>query len=135
MDWLMILTLLLMGSLYEPKNEPTYMPPKYEQRDYFVEPVKMRVTCYLPTGNRTVSGCYPFIGGCAGRKEDIGKVAVLYDMDMKYVGCFVINDCGGASSLKNGTSIDIYRNNMADARAWIKEHSDYMMVQIIEADG
>lgn len=132
-----IVIILLFLLLNEPKevNEPPYIPIAYERKDYYVEPVKMRVTCYLPTGNRTASGCYPFIGSCAGKREDIGKIAVLYDIDMNYIGCFEIRDCGGAKSLKNGTSLDIYRNNMADAKAWVKKYGDYCYCQIIEADG
>lgn len=101
----------------------------------YIEPVKMRVTCYLPTGNHTASGCYPFIGSCAGRKEDIGKIAVLYNLDGTYVGMYEIRDCGGSYTLRNGLSIDVYQNTMSDAKAWIKEHGDYMLVSIIEAEG
>ena len=101
----------------------------------FVEPELMRVTCYVPTGNPTCTGVMPFEGGCAAKREWVGCVAVVYDRDMNLIGFYTINDTGGHKRIKNGTSIDIFRNNMDRARAWVKEYGDYMYVQIIDAEG
>ena len=101
----------------------------------YVEPVRMRVTCYLPTGNRTADGTVPYEGICAARRDWIGKVAVVYDADMRYVGVFEIRDTGGHERIRNGSSIDIYRDNMERAREWIATYGDYMYVQIMEAEG
>lgn len=108
---------------------------KSKASDNFVEPVKMRVTCYLPTGNPTASGIMPFEGMCAAKRDWIGKVAVLYTEDMEYVGCFEILDTGGHERIKSGKSIDIFRDDMERANAWIQEYGDYMYVQVISADG
>lgn len=101
----------------------------------YTEPVKMRVTCYLPTGNRTADGTVPYEGICAARRQDLGKVAVVYDMDMQMIGFFEVRDTGGHPRLKNGTSIDIFRDNMDRAQEWIATYGDYCYVQLIEADG
>lgn len=101
----------------------------------YKEPVKMRVTCYLPTGNKTADGTVPYEGICAARREDLGKVAVVYDLEMNLIGFFEVRDTGGAASLKNGTSIDIFRDNMGRAREWIAAYGDYCYVQMIQADG
>lgn len=93
--------------------------------------VKMRVTCYAPTGNPTASGVMPFEGGCAAKRDWIGGVAVVYDLDMNYIGTFDINDCGGAKRLKNGTSIDIYRESLSRCYEWVRQYGDYLYVQII----
>lgn len=101
----------------------------------YTEPVKMRVTCYLPTGNKTADGTVPYEGICAARRQDLGKVAVVYDMDMQLIGFFEVRDTGGHERLKNGTSIDIFRDNMDRAKEWIATYGDYCYVQLIEADG
>lgn len=104
-------------------------PQTYEVR-------KMRVTCYAPTGNPTASGVMPFEGGCAGRRDWIGGVAVLYDLDMNYICTLQINDCGGHQRLRSGQSIDVYRDSLARCYEWIAEHGDFLMVQVIpDAEG
>lgn len=92
------------------------------------EPELMRVTCYLPTGNKTASGVYPEEGMCASNWSNMGKIAVLYDMDMNYIGEFKVTDTGSAKSLKNGTSIDVYRESRASMNDWIGTYGDYCYV-------
>ena len=102
----------------------------------FHEPVKMRVTCYAPTGNPTASGVMPFEGGCAAKRDWIGGVAVVYDLEMNFICTLQINDCGGHERLKSGQSIDVYRESLDRCYDWVAEYGDYLMVQIIpEAKG
>lgn len=101
----------------------------------FTEPVKMRVTCYAPTGNPTASGVMPYEGICAAKREWMGKVAVIYDMDMRLIGYFEIRDTGGHQRIKNGTSIDIYRDSLERCYEWVAEYGDHCYVQILEASG
>ena len=101
----------------------------------YTEPVKMRVTCYLPTGNKTADGTVPYEGICAARRDWIGKVAIVYDMDMRLIGFFEIRDTGGHKRIRDGSSIDIFRDNMDRANEWIAKYGDYCFVQIVEADG
>ena len=96
------------------------------------QPQLMRVTCYLPTGYNTASGQPTHIGGCAGRRQDIGKYAYVYDVNMNFVGKFEINDCGGHPMLRNGTAIDIFRDNRDQAQNWVSTYGDYMYVFIKE---
>lgn len=103
--------------------------------EYYVEPQYMRITCYLPTGNKTADGTIPHYGICAAKRSWIGKTAVLYDVDMRLIGYFEIRDTGGHERIKNGSSIDLFMESWADAQAYIKEHGDYGYVQIIDADG
>lgn len=95
----------------------------------------MRVTCYLPTGNKTADGTIPYEGICAGRKEDLGKIAIVYDMDMNFLGYFEIRDTGGHPRLKEGKSIDIFRDDMEGVREWVRAYGDYCYVKIVEAAG
>ena len=91
----------------------------------------MRTTCYLPTGNKTADGTVPYEGICAAKREWIGGVAIVYDTDMNFLGYFEIRDTGGASSIKNGTSIDIFRDDMDSAREWVKSYGDYCYIKIV----
>lgn len=120
-----ILTWVLFSGVMEASADTAY-----------VEPVKMRVTCYLPTGNPTASGVMPFVGGCAAKREWMGGVAVLYTMDGEFVAYMDINDTGGHERIKNGSCIDVFVPDMEAAREWIATYGDYMMVQILpEAKG
>lgn len=138
----MIFLIWLLLQQYE--QRPYQVPPGFvaPTAEEYVSPTEwedecklMRVTCYLPTGHKTASGQPTHIGGCAGRRQDIGKIAAVYTIDHEFVGYFEINDCGGASSLKNGTSIDIFRNNMDEAWEWVHMYGDHMYVKIIDAEG
>lgn len=101
-----------------------------------VEPVKMRVTCYLPTGNPTASGVMPYVGCCAAKREWMGGAAVLYTMDGEFVKILSIDDTGGHEHIKNGTSIDVFVPDMKTAKEWVATYGDYMLVQILpDANG
>ena len=101
----------------------------------YSEPVKMRITCYLPTGNPTASGVMPRKGMCAAKRDWIGKTAVIYDMDMKLIGIFEITDTGGAERIKQGKCIDLFMPTMAEVNEYIRTYGDWGYVQIITADG
>lgn len=90
----------------------------------------MRVTCYTWTGNKTASGVYPEEGMCASNHDNIGKTAYVYDTEYNFIGAFEITDCGGAYSLQNGTSIDIYRDTLERCYEWVGEYGDYLYVEI-----
>lgn len=104
------------------------------------EPYKIRTTCYLPTGNRCANGDYPTEGlTVAFRREDIGKTAILYECNKDgtcglLIGFFEIEDTGGYY-IRTGRRIDVFRNNMANARAWIKRYGDYTYAQIVNSEG
>ena len=101
----------------------------------YIAPVKIRATCYTWTGNRCATGCYPYEGIVAGRPEWSGYAAILYDADMKYIGVFEFRDTGGHPTLQNGSSIDVYRDTLADCYDWVDDYGDYLYVQIIPAEG
>ena len=93
---------------------------------------KVRCTCYLPTGNKTADGTVPYEGICAANKEHLGDVAVLYSVDGEFIGFFECRDIGGHRKLRNGTAIDIFRNDMDRAWEWVGEWGDYVYVYWIE---
>jgi 3D (Asp-Asp-Asp) domain-containing protein len=95
----------------------------------------LRCTCYTPTGNKTATGIWPYEGICASNRAHLGMVAVLYTQDMEFIGYFVCKDTGGHEGLKNGTRIDIYRDNMDGVRKWQNTVGDYVIVQWVKGEG
>lgn len=99
------------------------------------EPQEVRLSCYLPTGNRTYDGTVPYEGILACNKEHIGMTAMLFDHDMRFIGFYECRDIGGNSMLKSGTAVDVFRNNMDRAKEFIRENGDWGYVVWLEADG
>ena len=97
---------------------------------------RMRITCYTaPSGAITASGRPVMEGTCAARRQDLGKVAIVYSEDMEYIGTFEVVDTGGAKWLKNGTAIDLYKSSLDRCWEHVREWGDYGYVQLVEADG
>lgn len=99
------------------------------------EPQTVRCTCYLPTGQCTADGTIPYEGVIASNREHLGDIALLYTMDGEYIGMYECRDIGGGRMLRNGTAIDVYRDNMDRVREWIHTYGDYVQVIWIEAEG
>lgn len=108
----------------------------------FSHPTKIRCTCYTSTeGAITASGEHVREGIIAGKRAWMGKTAILYDMNMNIIGIYEFKDTGAGidtdgdgkgDSIKNGTSIDVYRDTYARCKEWIKNYGDYIFVQILE---
>lgn len=107
---------------------------KLEAVEPKIDAEMMRVTCYTWTGNRTASGVWPEEGMCASNWEHMGQIAVVYDSEMNLIGEFKVTDTGGARSLKNGTSIDIYRDDLKSCNEWVKQYGDYLYVEWKEGE-
>ena len=110
--------------------------------------IKLRATCYCEHG-LTYSGHYTHEGIIAGRKEDIGNVAAIYEVAEdgsvgEFIGYFEFADCGagfdtdgdgkGDSTIK-GKTIDVFRDDMNGCNKWIKMHGDYVYIKIIQCEG
>lgn len=107
----------------------------------------IRCTCYITKGI-TASGEYTRSGIIAGRKEDLGKKAALYQMDKdgtvgELIGYYDFLDTGAGmdtdgdgkgDSIKKGLSVDVWQPSMKDAKAWIKRYGDYVYMEIIEQE-
>lgn len=90
---------------------------------------RIRCTCYIPTGNPTASGVYPYEGIIASNREHLGQTAVLYTEDMELIGYFECKDTGGHEGLKNGTRIDVYRDTLDRAYDWVHTYGDYVYIE------
>lgn len=111
----------------------------------FSTPQKIRCTCYTSTeGNVTASGEKVREGIIAGKRAWMGKTAILYDLDMNIIGIFEFKDTGAGidtdgdgkgDSIKNGKSIDVYRNTLDGCYEWVRTYGDYVVMMIVDAEG
>lgn len=95
----------------------------------------VRCTCYIPTGHRTADGTVPYEGIIASNKEHLGDMAILLTMDGEYIGMFEARDLGGHQKLREGTAIDVFRDNMDRAWNWVHTYGDYVLIIWIPAEG
>ena len=84
----------------------------------------------------------------AGRKEDIGKTALIYDMNYRLIGIYEFRDIGygqatgrGKSNvlkgrtvgtIENGSCVDIYFGSLLECKAFGRQK---VFIQIIDAKG
>lgn len=131
----------------ERTEEKKIIPPE----NPFGEPELIRATCYVWTGNRCADGSWPKVGvSVAGKREWLGKTAILHAVDEEtgdigeFIGYFEFTDTGAGidtdgdgegDSIRNGTSIDIYRETLDGCYEWIREYGDYVYMQIVDAKG
>ena len=116
--------------------------------DPFEEPVKMRCTVYTTTGT-TASGKQTRSGIVAGRRDWLGKVAALYEIDEygnigDFIGYYEILDTGAGIDtdgdgigdiIINGQSVDVWQPSEEDARQWVLNYGDYLYIKIIDGKG
>ena len=97
---------------------------------------KSWLTCYLPTGNPTASGVMPRRGIMAGKREWLGKTALIYERDGDKVGDLIgiyeILDTGTGKdgAIKEGRAVDIFCETEADIVPTQK-----IWIQIVDAKG
>lgn len=108
-------------------------------------PTKIRCTCYTATeGSITASGEHVREGIVAGKRAWLGKVAILYDLNMNIIGIYEFKDTGAGidtdgdgkgDSIKKGKSIDVYRDTLDECYEWIRTYGDYVLMMIVDAEG
>ena len=125
------------------------IPVKVNADPTFIEPQLIRCTCYTATeGSVTASGKSVREDIVAGKSEWLGCSCVIYENnDGKVgdlIGFFEFCDTGAGidtdgdgigDSIKNGKSIDVYRNSLEDCYEWINNYGDYVFIQVIPSVG
>ncbi len=116
---------------YYEENKPNYI-------DGYEEPVYIRCTGYCDYGY-TKSGEYVREGIVAGKKDWLGKICYIYEVNKDgtcgdLLGEYEFLDTGYGinGSLINGTSIDVWFPSENDVWAWMKKHGDYVYIQIAD---
>lgn len=113
------------------------------------EPVVIRTTCYTDTGT-TASGVQTRHGIAAGKKEWLGKVALLYTykyidgepVPMELIGIYEFKDTGkgielddGTYSLPSGQSIDIWCETGHEVEEFQALYGDYTLMYLVDGKG
>ena len=110
------------------------------------QPRLVEMTYYLPTGNTCANGKEPHEGIVAFAPEYIGDTAIIYESDNgkigDLIGFYEIYDTGFGkyldgigSSIKAGKTIDVFFENDADGKEFIKEHGNEVFIQVVKAQG
>lgn len=113
----------------------------------FQEPFKMLTTAYY-YGETTATGVPVREGICAVKKEWVGKTAIIYERNENGdVGdCLGIYECldtgfggdadgDGIGSIQTGKVIDVYFENLAGCKEWMKLTGGKVYVQLVDAAG
>ena len=144
----LIATLVLIAVMAVASNSNSYSAQPIRGWTYYKTPQPVRCTCYIEHGI-TASGIQTRNGIIAGRKEWLGMAAVLYEVKEDgtlgdFIGYYEFCDTGAGidtdgdgngDTIRTGNSVDVWQPNMESAIAWIKEHGDYVYMQIVPAVG
>jgi hypothetical protein len=70
-------------------------------------------------------------------ENDNGKVGDLIGyFDFRDTGAGIDSDGDGkGDTIKNGKSIDVYRDSLGRCYDWVAQYGDYVYVKIIKAEG
>lgn len=138
-----ISTIILLCASADAKGNYEYVEPAC----YYV-PQKIRCTCYCEhQGTATLK--MPYVGIAAGKKDWMWDVAELNAINEdgsigEFIGYFEIRDTGAGmdtdgdekgDSIKNGLSIDVWVDSLADAYEWRDKYGDYVYIKLIKGDG
>ena len=144
----LIATLALIAVMVVASNSNSYSAQPTKDWTYYQMPQPVRCTCYIEHGI-TASGIQTRNGIIAGRKEWLGMAAVLYEIKEDgtlgdFIGYYEFCDTGAGidtdgdgngDTIESGNSVDVWQPNMGSAIAWVKEHGDYVYMQIVPAVG
>ena len=144
----LLATIVLVAVLVVAGKSTSHSAQPAKDWTYYQKPQPVRCTCYIEHGI-TASGIQTRNGIIAGRKEWLGMAAVLYEVKEDgtlgdFIGYYEFCDTGAGidtdndgigDTIETGNSVDVWRPNMESARAWIKEHGDYVYMQIVPAVG
>ena len=91
--------------------------------------IPVKITGYCLKGH-TASGIETQEGICAYKREDIGKIANIYNADMELIGPFLIADTGRkGGSIRRGEAVDIWKETRAECYALTQNG----FIEVVEA--
>lgn len=144
----LIATAILIAVMVVAVSTNSYSAQPIRDWSYYKMPQPVRCTCYIEHGI-TASERKTREGIIAGRKEWLGMAAVLYEIKEDgtlgdFIGYYEFCDTGAGidtdndgngDTIETGNSVDVWQPNMESAIAWVKEHGDYVYMQIVPAVG
>lgn len=133
------LTLALLISIAPPPLEPCQVYQAQKRYEFIEEHNLQRVylSCYLPTGYNCADGTPPVEGVVSSNREHLGMDCIVYDDSLTAMMRLECRDVGGHKMLKDGTAIDVFRNDMSRALELREEYGDHVWIEWIpreEAD-
>ena len=108
-----------------------------QQRYDFIEEHNLQrvyLSCYLPTGYNCADGTPPVEGVVSSNREHLGMDCIVYDNDLTAVMRLECRDIGGHKMLREGTAIDVFRNDMSRALELRDEYGLYVWVEWIDRE-
>ena len=144
----LLVTIVLVAVLVVAGKSTSHSAQPIRDWTYYRMPQPVRCTCYIDRGT-TASGIQTRDGIIAGRRERIGMMAVLYEVKEDgtlgdFIGYYEFCDTGAGidtdndgigDTIRTGNSVDVWQPSMTNARAWIREHGDYVYMQIVDGKG
>lgn len=95
---------------------------------------RVKLSCYLATGNKTADGTVPYEGIISCNKEHLGQDCIMYDKDFVPVARFQCRDIGGHKLLREGRAIDVFRNSYERAVEFKKNYGEYVYILWVDHD-
>ena len=108
-----------------------------QQRYDFIEEHNLKrvyLSCYLPTGNNCADGTSPVEGVVSSNREHLGMDCIVYDDSLTAMMRLECRDIGGHKMLRDGTAIDVFRNDMSRALELREEYGDHVWVEWIDRE-
>jgi hypothetical protein len=105
-----------------------------QQRYDFIEEHNLKrvyLSCYLPTGNNCADGTAPVEGVVSSNREHLGMDCIVYDDSLTAMMRLECRDVGGHKMLRDGTAIDVFRNDMSRALELREEYGDHVWIEWI----
>ena len=103
----------------------------YAEQEY----LQVEATAYCDVGI-TADGSLTRDGIIAGKREWLGKVAVIYEIRddgmPEYLGTFEFRDTGGDRRIKDGRCIDIWMPTQEECFQWGRRN---VLIQIFDGKG
>ena len=95
---------------------------------------RVKLSCYLATGNRTADGTVPYEGIISCNKKHLGQDAIMYDENFTPVARFQCRDIGGHKLLREGRAIDVFRDSYERAVEFKKTYGEYAYIKWVDRD-
>jgi len=154
-DWVkvvVIVSLAIMALVYAIGKYRLIVEAR--QQNPFVEPVKIRATCYCDEG-KTASGSDTRLGIIASKPEYLGYVACINAVNEdgsvgEFIGFYEVLDTGygrgtgiGQSkifsnrtlgTIEAGETIDFYMPTTHQAEEWVDTYGDYVYVKFVKGE-
>ena len=125
--------LVVMMSIVPPQINLDVYEAICDQR--FIEEeelVRVKLSCYVATGNKTADGSVPYEGVISCNKSHLGQDAIMYDENFIPVARFQCRDIGGHKLLREGKAIDVFRDSLERCYSFKAQYPEFVYIKWID---